>query len=50
MELSKNNELPYLDVLINNDNNIDFKLEWYRKSTNNGLVMNGEGECPKRYK
>ena len=50
IELNKNNELPYLDVLINNENNVDFKLEVYRKSTNNGLVMNGKGECPKRYK
>ena len=36
--------------MINNDNNIDFKLEVFRKSTNNEYFMNGEGECPKRYK
>ena len=42
IELNKNNELPYLDVLINNENNVDFKIEVYRKSTNNGLVMIGK--------
>ena len=38
-----------MDAFINNDNNFNFNLEVYRKSTNNGLVMNGKGECPKRY-
>ena len=41
--------MPYLDVLINNDNNVDFKLQEYLKSINNGLVMNWRGECPKQY-
>ena len=35
IELDKNNELPYLDVLINNNSNIDLKLQVYRKFTNN---------------
>ena len=50
IELNKNNELPYLDVLINNDNNVDFKLNVYRKPTNNEMVLDGRSECPTRYK
>ena len=36
--------------MINNENNIYFKLEGHRKSINNGLVRNEKGEGPKRYK
>ena len=42
--------LPYLDVLINNNNNVQFKLEVYCKLTKNKLVLNEKGKCPKRYK
>ena len=48
-EFSENGKLPYLDVLIS-DFNHNIATTVHRKNTNTGLCMNGNSECPKRYK
>ena len=48
-ERSVNGKLPFLDVLIST-NEEGYTTSVYRKSTNIGLCLNGEGECPETYK
>ena len=48
-ENSNNNQLNYLDIIVNQLNN-KFHTSVYIKPTNNGLCMNGSSECPDRYK
>ena len=48
-ELSRENTLPFLDILVESDNT-KFTTSVYRKPTNNGVTMNGNSECPERYK
>ena len=47
-ELSVNNKIPFLDILISNDNGI-LKTTVYRKATNVGKCLNAVSECPQRY-
>ena len=49
--------MKYLDpltpincLLVNNLDETNFEFEVYRKPTNLGLCMNGNSECPSRYK
>ena len=48
-ELSKNNQLPFLDILTlyNTDK---FASSVYIKPTDAGICLNGNSECPDRYK
>ena len=48
-EKSENGKLPFLDVLISN-NEEGFNTSVYRKPTNIGLCLNGESECPENYR
>ena len=49
VERSDEGSLPFLDVLLK-QNNSSFSSSVYVKATNPGLCMNGESECPQRYK
>ena len=49
-ESSDNGHLPFLDVKVSQGSDNKFSTEVYRKSTNLGLCLNGESECPERYK
>ena len=49
-ESSDNGHLPFLDVKVSQGSDNKFSTEVYRKSTNLGLGLNGESECPERYK
>ena len=49
VELNSNNTLPFLDVLVEAAHD-DFVTSVYRKPTNVGNCMNGEGECSDTYK
>ena len=48
-EININNKLPFLDVLIDN-NNGSFKTTVYRKPTDQGKCLNADSECVQRYK
>ena len=47
-EKSDNGVLPFLDVRVQAVDG-GFKTSVYTKSTNTGMCMNGESECPTRY-
>ena len=49
-ENSTNGQLPFLDVLLTQDQNSTLKTSVYRKPTNMGLCLNGRSECPDRYR
>ncbi|XP_068213386.1 uncharacterized protein [Palaemon carinicauda] len=49
VEHSKVRRLPFLDVLISS-NTSGFDTSVYIKPTNLGLCLNGDSECPTRYK
>ena len=49
-ESSDNAHLTFLDVKVSQESDNKFSTEVYRKSTNLGLCLNGESECPERYK
>ena len=50
-ELSKNNKISFLDVLIDTNNNNNFTTSTYKKpSSNNSCTLNFKSECPFRYK
>ena len=49
VELNSNHRLPFLDVLVEATPE-DFMTSVYRKPTNMGKCMNGEGECTDGYK
>ena len=49
VERSDEGSLPFLDVLLK-QNNSSFSSSVFIKATNPGLCMNGESECPQRYK
>ncbi|XP_068214396.1 uncharacterized protein [Palaemon carinicauda] len=49
LENSVDNSLPFLDVLISSTNE-GFHTTLYTKPTNLGECLNGESECPARYK
>ena len=42
-------KLPFLDILVNKEND-SFATSVYRKPTDAGLCLNGDSECPDRYK
>ena len=48
-ELNIENKLPFLDVLVNNNENI-FKTSIYRKNTDKGQCLNADSECATKYK
>ena len=48
-EVSNNNRLPFLDVMIDGQNN-SYSTSVYRKSTDAGRCLNAKSECPDRYK
>ena len=48
MDVEKNKQLSFLDVLVNRDN--DFKFTIFRKSTYTGLTINFFSFCPLLYK
>ena len=48
-ELSVNNKLPFLDVLVEPCNN-EFNTKVYHKPTDNGNCLNGDSECAQKYK
>ena len=48
-ELSVQNRIPFLDVLVNTENDL-FKTAVYRKATDAGSCLNADSECPSRYK
>lgn len=48
-ELSKDNVLPFLDVLVERGQN-QYLTSVYRKPTNTGQTLNANSECPTRYK
>lgn len=48
-EISNNNKMPFLDVLVKNLNDT-FETTVYVKSTSAGTCINAESECPERYK
>ena len=48
-ELSVNNKLPFLDVLVEHSENT-FNTRVYHKPTDNGNCMNGDSECVEKYK
>ena len=48
-ELSVNNKLPFLDVLVEPHEDT-FNTQVYHKPTDNGNCMNGDSECPEKYK
>ena len=47
-ELNINNKLPFLDLLIDN-NNDNFNTKVYHKPTNSGQCLNGNSQCPEKY-
>ncbi|XP_068225838.1 uncharacterized protein [Palaemon carinicauda] len=49
VEHSKDGRLPFLDVLIS-PNTTGFDTSVYIKPINLGLCLNGDSECPTRYK
>ena len=50
IELNKNNRIPFLDVLIDTNNN-KFTTSTYKKPVNkNSSTLNFQSECPYRYK
>ena len=49
IELNTNNKIPFLDVLVNNQNN-KLTTTVYRKATNIGTCLNGNSECSELYK
>ena len=48
-ELSKDNKLPFLDILTYYTTN-QFETTVYIKPTDAGICLNGRSECPDRYK
>jgi len=48
-ELNINNKLPFLDVLVDN-NNESITTKVYRKPTDKGRCLNASSQCPERYK
>ena len=48
-ELSKDNKLPFLDILTHYDTD-RFASSVYIKPTDAGICLNGNSECPDRYK
>ena len=50
MENSTDDKLPFLDVMVSKMNPCNFKTSVYTKPTNPGLCLNGNSECPQRYK
>ena len=48
-ELNNENKLPFLDVHVTQEER-KFHTEVYTKPTDLGLCLNGNSECPKRYK
>ena len=48
-ELSNNNQLPFLDILTHYDTD-RFASSVYIKPTDAGICLNGNSECPDRYK
>ena len=48
-ELSQNNTLPFLDILTHYDTD-RFASSVYVKPTDAGICLNGNSECPDRYK
>lgn len=49
VELNERGKLPFLDVNVDATSDV-FSLDVYRKPTNNGRCLNGDSECPQRYK
>ncbi|XP_068229709.1 uncharacterized protein [Palaemon carinicauda] len=49
VENSVDNSLPFLDVFISSTNE-GFQTTVYTKPTNLGMCLNGESECPSRYR
>ncbi|XP_068243874.1 uncharacterized protein [Palaemon carinicauda] len=49
LENSVDNSLPFLDVLISSTNE-GFQTTVYTKLTNLSMCLNGESECPVRYR
>ena len=47
-ELNIDNKLPFLDLLIDN-NNENFNTKVYHKPTNSGQCLNGNSQCPEKY-
>jgi len=48
-ELQKEGNLPFLDMLLHNDNG-KLSSSWYRKTTDTGLTLNFHALAPLRYK
>ena len=48
-ELTTNNKLPFLDVLVEPCEGM-FKTQVYHKPTDNGNSLNGDSECTEKYK
>ena len=48
-EVSNNGSLPFLDTLVSIESD-RYITSVYTKNSNLGMCMNGEGECPQRYK
>ena len=48
-ELSVNNKIPFLDVLVHNNEGC-FATTVHRKATDAGRCLNARSECPDRYK
>ena len=48
-ELSVNNKIPFLDVLVKTDSN-GFHTTVYHKPTNHGTCLNADSECADKYK
>ena len=49
-EMNCDNRLPFLDILVDNNNQNKFGTKVYRKSTNTGRCLNAHSECVDRYK
>ena len=49
MEIENNGCLPFLDMLIHNDNGL-LSSSWYRKPTDTGLTLNFHSLAPMKYK
>ena len=48
-EFPQDNVLPFLDVKVSKNQDL-FSTSEYRKPTNIGLCLNGNSECPEKYK
>ena len=48
-ELSVNRKLPFLDVLVETNDN-KFQTKVYHKPTDQGLCLNADSECVEKYK